>query len=201
MIWYAFPARSCQDTYQTLGMEPSGTRKLEEYIGEYYRHRFCHEALDDHRPRSQTSQFLPWMVPESHNRLVVSWRDRRVFKKLTKAPSGWLQVVGYVWCMLPACPWPILPSEIHRASIGFPLASWIALRASMRLSPESWRRRRPAGQNCPKDIKRFDRFLLKISRSRWASCSQIGSNLLWGLRKIGRHGMKCFFCVSGRVWG
>lgn len=26
-----------QDTYQALGMEPSGTRKLEEYIGEYYR--------------------------------------------------------------------------------------------------------------------------------------------------------------------
>ena len=26
-----------QDTYQALGVEPSGTRKLEEYIGEYYR--------------------------------------------------------------------------------------------------------------------------------------------------------------------
>jgi hypothetical protein len=40
IFWYDIPARSCQDTYQTLGMEPSGTRKLEEYIGEYYRHRF-----------------------------------------------------------------------------------------------------------------------------------------------------------------
>jgi len=29
-----------EDTYQALGMEPSGTRKLEEYIGEYYRRVF-----------------------------------------------------------------------------------------------------------------------------------------------------------------
>lgn len=34
------PMLMTEDTYQTLGMEPSGTRKLEEYIGEYYRRVF-----------------------------------------------------------------------------------------------------------------------------------------------------------------
>lgn len=34
------PMLMTEDTYQALGMEPSGTRKLEEYIGEYYRRVF-----------------------------------------------------------------------------------------------------------------------------------------------------------------
>lgn len=45
--------------------------------------------------------------------------DRRVFKKLTKAPSGWMMLdVCDIWCWLaaPGHPWPVLPSEIHRIS-------------------------------------------------------------------------------------
>ena len=110
----------------------------------------------------------PWMTMDDHGDVTIfaarnlqgpqvsqSSCDRRVFKKLTKAPSGWMMLnVCDIWCWLAA---PGL--FCHLKFIEF-----LLLRASMRLSPESWRRRRPAPR--AKLSKRFERSLLKISNSR-----------------------------------
>ena len=106
--------------------------------------------------------------PGSPSLTIVLWQES--FQEAHEG-SKWLDDVGCVWYLvLACCPWPVLPFEIHRISPACILDRIAEGKYEAEPGELEKEKARPPRKTFQKIWK-----ILKISKSRWTSYSQIGS--------------------------